>query len=60
MVMKIKYVGEFDEADIPALQLVVKQGETIEVSDEDGLEMIKQAVWESAGAPAGKPVGKAK
>lgn len=58
MAMKIKYVGDFAEVEVPDLQLVVKRGETVEVSDDDGLSMIKQEVWESAGASLAKPKSK--
>lgn len=32
---KFKYVGPYDEVDVPALGIVVSQGETVDVEDTD-------------------------
>ena len=40
--MRIKYVGSFDEVEIPAAGLVVKRGESIEVTDEVGKTLLVQ------------------
>lgn len=44
---QFKYVGPYDEVEVPAIGAVVKQGETVQVEDTDvsaGLE--GQDVWE--------------
>lgn len=47
--MKVKYVGPFDAVEVPALDAVIKNGETVEVDDDMGLAMIEQEVWASVG-----------
>ncbi len=46
--MRVTYRGPHDGVELPMLhQVVVKRGETIEVSDELGASLIEQAVWEA-------------
>lgn len=49
---KFKYVGPYDEVEVPALGAVVAHGETVEVEDTDvsaGLD--GQDVWEHVPDP---------
>lgn len=46
--MKIKYIGPHDEVEIPTLDAVCKQGDSIDVDDKIALGMIEQEVWVSA------------
>lgn len=43
---EFKYVGPYEEVDVPALGAVVKQGETVDVSDEEAAGLEGQSTWQ--------------
>lgn len=49
--MKITYIGPIDAVDIPALQMRVQRGQTVDVPDADGDLLIAQADWVAAADP---------
>ena len=49
--MKVTYVGEHDEVEVPDARVLVKQGETVDVPDDIGASLIEQeSNWKAAGA----------
>jgi hypothetical protein len=57
--VRITYTGPHDGVEIPALtKVVVKLGETIEVSDDLGARLIEQRTWEAEPAELLAWVGK--
>ena len=40
--MECKYVGPHDEVDVPALRQVVKHGDSVNVTNEQGAALIEQ------------------
>lgn len=46
--MRVTYVGAHDAVEIPVLDIAVKRGESIEVPNDVGHELVKQASWETA------------
>jgi hypothetical protein len=53
---KVKYVGPYDEVEVPSLGLRVKNGETVEVEDASGL--VGQEIWEEVKASSKERDGK--
>jgi hypothetical protein len=48
---RITYTGPFDEVDVPAFRLLVKQGETVEVSEDAAVALLEQSDnWTTAKA----------
>lgn len=46
--MRVTYVGEHDAVEIPVLNVAVKRGESIEVPNDIGHDLVQQASWETA------------
>lgn len=46
--MRVTYVGPHDAVEIPVLGVAVQRGDSIEVPNEIGHELVKQASWETA------------
>jgi hypothetical protein len=44
--MKLKYVGPFDEVEVPSLGLVVKRLGTVEIVGEPAQNLREQGDWE--------------
>jgi hypothetical protein len=53
-VKQFKYVGPYEEVEVPALGAVVAQGETVQVETDlvDGFE--GQEVWSTSRTPSGR------
>ena len=56
--MKVQYVGPHDEVEVPSLDLVVKQGEKVEVPDEAAEGFLGQDVWRKVAAETSKEADK--
>lgn len=49
--MRVTYEGPLDAVELPDLvEVVVKRGQTIEVSDKLGARLIEQSCWDEAKA----------
>lgn len=46
--MRVTYVGPHDAVEIPVLDIAVKRGDSIDVPNDIGHELVKQASWETA------------
>lgn len=49
--MRLKYVGEFEAVDIPALEVTVARGEELEVTGDVAQELLKREDWERMDKP---------
>lgn len=57
MAKKIRNVSPYGDLDVPLLGVVVKAGETIDVSDDAAERLLDQADnWQLAGGPTGSTV----
>lgn len=57
MAKKIRNVSPYGDLDVPLLGVVVKAGETIDVSDDAAERLLDQADnWQLAGGPTGPNV----
>lgn len=50
--MRLKYVGEHEAVDIPALGVTVARGEELEVTGDVAAELAKRDDWERTDKPA--------
>jgi hypothetical protein len=46
--VKVKYVGPHDEVEVPLANVTCKRGDSVDVPDDVGLELIKQDSWDAA------------
>lgn len=46
--MRVTYVGPHDAVEIPVLNVACKRGESIEVPNDIGHDLVMQASWETA------------
>lgn len=46
--MRVVYTGPFDEVEVPALGMVVRNGVPVEVLDDAGALLCEQSCWERA------------
>jgi hypothetical protein len=46
--MKVTYIGPYVAVDVPSLSLTVKAGETVEVPDAVGADLITRDDWAQA------------
>lgn len=46
--MRLEYVGPHDGVELPSLNIACERGQSVDVPDEVGLELIKQDGWKTA------------
>lgn len=52
--MKLRYVGEFEAVDIPALGVTVPRGDELEVTGDVAAELLKRDDWVRVDKPKAK------
>ena len=50
--MRVEYIGPFLAVEVPSLGGVVERGEPVDVPDEIGAALVRQATWEQHKTPA--------
>lgn len=49
--MRVRYIGPFDEVEVPAFELVVKRNHQVDVPEAIGKQLTEQTDWEEVGKP---------